>query len=91
MQAGLQPLPESDVEGWRSPRLDMRFWVHPENGLTVELPDGRAVLSYAEVNARRIEAEAARAEAEAARAEAEAARNRLAARLRELGVDPGSL
>jgi Uma2 family endonuclease len=99
---GLQPVPEDRTEGWTSPRLRMRFWVHSEDGLTVELPDGTAMESYAQVAARRrqaeaaraaaeaarTEAEAARAKAEAARAEAEAARDRLAAKLRELGVDP---
>ena len=67
-----------------SPRLGMRFWVHRDQGLTVELPNGKAMATYASLNAQR-------EQAEAQREQAEAQRERLAAKLRELGIDPDSL
>ncbi len=93
--ASLAPVPETEVEGWVSPKLGMRFWLHRADGLTIELPNGKAMATYAEVNAQRVAAESARVEADSARLEAEAARvaaeaerDRLAAKLRELGIDP---
>jgi hypothetical protein len=62
----------------------MRFWLHRADGLTIELPNGKAMATYAEVNAQRLAAEAARIAAEAER-------DRLAAKLRELGIDPNSI
>jgi len=88
---GLSPVPEVDVEGWTSPRLGMRFWLHRAKGLTVELPNGKAMMTYAEVNEQRAAAETARLEAETARTAAEAERDRLIAKLREMGIDPESV
>jgi Uma2 family endonuclease len=65
--------PVAQVEGWESPRLKIRFW--PGAGeLKIERPDGTAFESFEEL--------AARAHREHERAE------RLAERLRTLGVDP---
>jgi Uma2 family endonuclease len=89
------------MQGWVSPRTGVRFGLEGAD-LVLIRPDGVRFRSYVELEQERAEAEAARAEAEAARAEAEAraaqeraereaaeARAaRLAARLRELGVDP---
>ena len=73
----LLPIAESEVEGWTSPRLGMRFWLHRDQGLTIELPNGKAMATYAALNEQR----------EAA----EAQRDRLAAKLRELGIDPDAV
>ena len=66
--------------GWTSPRLGLRFTVGPDDVL-VAGPNGQPLRSFVETEQALAEAEA-RAAAEAVRAE------RLAARLRELGVDP---
>ncbi len=62
--------------GWVSPRLRVRFELTPE-GLELFRPDGQRFLSYLEL--------AQRAEQEAQRAE------RLAAKLRELNIDPDQI
>jgi len=91
------------MEGWVSPRLGVRFELG-EAGLEIYRPDGPRFLSYAELeeqgelNRQRAEQEAQRAEQEAQRAEQEAQRaeqeaqraERLAAKLRELNIDPES-
>jgi len=61
------------MDGWTSPRLGVRF-VFVEGTFTVYGPDGRAFVDYETVTAQRNAAEA--------RAE------RLAAQLRELGIEP---
>jgi Uma2 family endonuclease len=75
------------MEDWVSPQLQIRFDVSG-NELQIFRPDGQRFLSYAEI-AQRAEAERQRAEAERQRAElAEDRADRLAKRLRELGIDP---
>ena len=74
----LRVIPE--IDGWISPRLGVRF-VREGDQVRMYLPDGRPFLSFVELQAQ-MEAERERAEAERQRAE------RLAARLRALGVDP---
>ncbi|HEY9833102.1 MAG TPA: Uma2 family endonuclease [Stenomitos sp.] len=71
------------MSGWVSPRLGVRFEL-TESGLELYRPDGQKFLSYLELEEQR-EAAAQRAEQEAQRAE------RLAAKLRELNIDPDSL
>lgn len=62
-----------------------------ESGLELYRPDGRRFLSYLELEEQREQA-AQRAEQEAQRAEQEAQRaERLAAKLRELNIDPDSI
>jgi len=68
------------IEGYASPRLGTRFDL-TTGKLHVLAPDGRPFATYLELVAQRDEAERRRAEIES-RAE------RLAARLRQLGVDP---
>jgi hypothetical protein len=75
--------PIRDMTGWVSPRLGFRF-VLDKGELTVFGPDGRQLLTPAEIAAERDAAEQ-RAEAERQRAE------RLAAKLRELGIDPDAV
>jgi Uma2 family endonuclease len=87
-------------QGWVSPRLGIRFEL--DEDLTIFAPDGRPFLDYAEIahqrdeSLRLAEAERQRADAERERADIERERadaereraERLAARLRELGLDP---
>lgn len=68
------------INEWVSPRLRIRFNVKPEQ-LTVYRPDGSRFLSFLELAARAADGQQKMLEAQQ-RAE------RLAARLRELGIDP---
>ena len=82
---------------WTSPRLKTRF-IQLSNKLQIEFPDGKPFRSsdeihQAEENAQqRAEAEKQRADSAEARADAEQLRReQLAAKLRELGIDPDSI
>ncbi len=82
------------MEGWISPRLGVRFELG-EDGLEIYRLDGQRFLSYAELeeqgelNRQRAEQESQRAEQESQRAEAAVQRaERLAAKMRELNIDP---
>jgi Uma2 family endonuclease len=93
--AALRNVP--DVNAHVSPRLGIRFEVGDDR-LTVYYPDGRPFLTFRELSAREgmaraaAEAERVRAEAERQRAEAERQKaEKLAAKLRELGVDPDAV
>jgi hypothetical protein len=93
----------TDTHGWVSPRLGIRFDMSGAE-LVIYRPDGQRFLTFVELMAereeeqRRAETERQRAEAERQRAEAERRRaeeaeqraQALAARLRELGVEPES-
>ena len=78
------------MEGWISPRLGVRFELG-EDGLEIYRHDGEKFLSYAELEAdralgrQRLQQEAQRAE------QAEQKAERLAAKLRELNIDPDSV
>jgi Uma2 family endonuclease len=72
--------PVSHLKGWSSPRLGIRFALTPET-LEIYDPQGRPFLTSVQL-AHRVQQEATRAEQEHQRAE------RLAARLRALGIDP---
>lgn len=83
-----------DMDGWVSPRLEIRFQLTAE---TLELyrPDGQRFLTYSEIGQQwqqerqRAEAERQRAEVERQRAEAERQRaERLAEQLRAAGLEP---
>jgi Uma2 family endonuclease len=84
------------IGGWVSPRLGIRFDLGAE--LEIYRPDGVKFLSFVEIN-QRLEQESLRAEQESLRAEQESLRaeqanqraDRLAAKLREMGVDPETL
>jgi Uma2 family endonuclease len=72
---------------WVSPLLQIRFDLSTDE-LQIFRPDGQRFLSYVEI-AQRAEEERHRAEEERQRAEeAEARANRLAQKLREMGIDP---
>ena len=92
------------MEGWISPRLGVRFELG-EDGLEIYRPNGEKFLSYAELeeerllDRQRLQQESQRAEQEFQRAEQESQRaeqankiaERLAAKLRELNIDPDSI
>ena len=92
------------MEGWISPRLGVRFELGSD-GLEIYRPNGEKFLSYAELEAerlldrQRLQQESQRAEQEFQRAEQESQRaeqankiaERLAAKLRELNIDPDSI
>jgi Uma2 family endonuclease len=74
----LEEIPE--MQGWVNPKLGIRFEL-AESDLVLYRPDGRRFLASVELDQR---AEQERDRADSAQAQV----NRLAARLRELGVDP---
>jgi Uma2 family endonuclease len=71
------------MEGWVSPRLGVRFELG-EAGLEIYRPNGQNFISYGELEEQR-ELDRQRAQQESQRAE------RLAAKLRELNIDPDSI
>jgi hypothetical protein len=75
----------ADLQGWVSPRLGIRFEV-VEGNLVIYRPDGERFLTPVEL-CDRVEQERERAEQERADS-AEVRTQQLAARLREMGVDP---
>jgi Uma2 family endonuclease len=77
----------SEMQVWVSPQLGIRFEL-AESDLVLYRPDGGRFLTSVELN-QHAEQERSRAKQERDRADsAQAQVNRLAARLRELGVDP---
>jgi Uma2 family endonuclease len=82
--------PVYPIRNFTSPRLQVRFDLSGEE-LVVIAPDGSRFLTFLELGEQKL---VAQREAAESRLDAEAARKRaeqLAARLRELGVDPDSL
>ena len=93
-----------EPQGWTSPALGITFWTAPGTMHAI-LPDGSRMRTRAEDAARgemehqRAEEEKQRAEEEKQRAEAEKERadsesltaRRLAAKLKELGIDPDTI
>lgn len=85
------------MSGWVSPRLGVRFELTGD-GLELYRPDSQKFLSYLELEQQRVlatqraEHATQRADQEAQRADQEAQRaERLAAKLRELNIDPDNL
>jgi hypothetical protein len=74
------------MSGWVSPRLGIRFEVG--NDLTIFGPDGRPFATYLELAQQRDESDRRADEAARRADEAERRADRLAAKLRELGLDP---
>lgn len=86
-----------DTHNWISPRLGIRFSMQ-EDTLVIYRPDERPFLSFVEIDQLRQQAQQetqqARQEAQQARQETQQARQqaeKLAAKLRELGIDPNDL
>ena len=85
--------PIGEMEGWTSPRTGVKFALR-DGMLELTRPDGVRFLRYEELLGQRelANAERQRADSEHARAESERARaDKMAAKLRELGADPGAL
>ncbi|MBK1616945.1 hypothetical protein CKO42_00475 [Lamprobacter modestohalophilus] len=81
---------QSHIHGWSSPLLGVRFAMTPQT-LLLFYPNGQPFLTSVELARRAAEA-VERAEQETQRADAEHIRaERLAERLRELGLDPDDL
>jgi len=86
-RSGDQLVEIGDLRSWTSPRLGVRFDLDADEMRLVR-PDGQPFLSYSEL-ADRSRAAEVRADAEQRRADAQQRRaDSLAAKLRELGVDP---
>ena len=86
-----------DANNWVSPRLGIRFSMQ-EDPLVIYRPDDRPFLSFIEIDQLRQQAQQetqqARQETQQARQETQQARQqaeKLAAKLRELGIDPDNL
>jgi Uma2 family endonuclease len=77
------------LSSWVSPNLGIRF-VPGEGPLRLFFPDGRPFLSFLEVDAEREQALRRAADEQFAKEEALRQLERLQARLRELGHDPGA-
>lgn len=80
----------SNMEGWNSPRLGIRF-EFTEQGLIIYTPTNVPFLTPVELAQQR---DAAQQEAKLAQQQAQAAQQRaslLAAKLRELGIDPETI
>ena len=92
--------PIAEVDGWASPRTGVKLALH-DGMLILTRANGRQFLSYdelieqrtlVETERQRTERERERADSERERANSERQRaEKMAAKLRELGVDPGSL
>ncbi|MBY0461521.1 MAG: Uma2 family endonuclease [Gemmataceae bacterium] len=80
----------AEMDGHVSPRLGIRFELRRGN-VAIFRPDGRRFLSYVELGALQQETEARATTAEHQAEEARQKAERLAARLRELGVDPDNV
>jgi Uma2 family endonuclease len=78
------------VDGWISPRLNIRFTTTPET-LVIHRPDGSQFLTFVELGQRLEQTSQQLSETSQQLEIAQANADRLAARLRELGVDPSSV
>jgi Uma2 family endonuclease len=75
----------ADAEGsWSSPLLGMRFGLDEQGRLWIRRPDGKLMETQRQISAR-AEAEAQRADEATQRAD------QLAAKLREMGIDPDAI
>jgi Uma2 family endonuclease len=84
---GTELVPVDDITTWASPRLGIRFELFRGN-LNIVRPDHTRFLTYVEIS-EQLRAERARANQVTAERDAERERaERLAAKLRELGLDP---
>lgn len=72
------------MDGWTSPHLGIRFDLSSADELQIIRPDGQRFLSFSALEQRLAQERTAREQAEARAAQ-------LAARLRELGIDPDAI
>lgn len=80
----------SPMHGWTSPRLGIRFDTGGEE-LRIFAPDGQPFVSFSTMRQQREQAEQRASQAEQERQQAEQRAERLAARLRELGIEPDAM
>jgi Uma2 family endonuclease len=78
------------LDGWLSPRLNIRFTTTPET-LVIYRPDGSRFLTFVELGQRLEQTSQQLSETSQQLEQSQANAERLAARLRELGVDPSSV
>ncbi|NJR70634.1 MAG: Uma2 family endonuclease [Synechococcales cyanobacterium CRU_2_2] len=78
------------IEDWISPRLQIRFGVTPETW-EIYRPDGSRFLTFVELGQRLATTSQQLSETNQRLEESQAKAARLAARLKELGVDPGEI
>lgn len=90
-RAGERLLPVTHTGEWHSPLLGVKLKLEADGELSLYRPDGRKFLTPVEQEARAREAEAAAAQERERALRAEQANERLAAKLRELGIDPTTL
>ncbi len=88
VRQGSQLLPIANLEGWISPRLNIRF-TQVNGELEIYRPDGRRFLTSVELEQRAVTAEERAVAAEELAAQEKARADRLAEQLRALGIDPG--
>lgn len=86
--AGLEEILE--MEGWVSPRLGIRFEI-ASGTLALFRPDGSPFESFQALQDRADQAESRAAQAESRATQAESRADILAAKLKELGIDPSEL
>jgi Uma2 family endonuclease len=79
------------INNWESPRLGIRFETSIGTPLRIFMPDGTPFLTSVEIDRRRKVAEAAQEQAEQERDRALQKTEALAAKLRELGIDPDAI
>jgi hypothetical protein len=79
-----------DDRDWVSPRLGIRFSLQPET-LIIYRPDERPFLSCVEIDKLRQQAQQQAEQSDRRAEQAEQRSEKLAAKLRELGIDPNNL
>ena len=87
-ESGLEPL--ESVDGWVSPRLDVRFSLQPET-LVIYRPDGSRFLTFVELGQQLSETSQQLSETSQQLEQSQSKAARLAARLEALGIDPTSI
>ncbi len=79
-----------DGDNWISPRLEIRFEMQPDT-LKIYYPDNRPFSSFVELDQLRQQAQQQTQQAQQQLQQSQQQVEKLAAKLRELGIDPNSL
>ena len=79
-----------DTHNWISPRLGIRFNMQ-EDTLVIYRPDDRPFLSFIEIDQLRQQAQQETQQAQQETQQVQQQAEKLAAKLRELGIDPNNL
>lgn len=78
------------LDGWSSPRLNIRFELTPDT-LVIYWPDGSRFLPYVELGQQLTQAQVNLNQTQAELEQTQAVDAKLAAKLKELGIDPSTL